>query len=89
MLVDEFDLSSIEELYSDFGRPAFSPGVLVKCLLYGKIRGIRSCRGLARACGENIRFMFLCQNERPDFRAIALFHKRWLRCGWLRDQYRE
>ncbi len=50
MLVDEFDFSAIESTYSVNGRPAFSPKLLSKIILYGKMRGIRSSRELARAC---------------------------------------
>jgi len=50
---------------------------LVKIVLYGKMRGIRSSRELSRASRENLRFMFLCNNEKPDFRTIILFRKRF------------
>jgi transposase len=79
MLVDELDLESIEAEYSSFGRPAYSPAVLVKILLYGKIRGVRSSRELSRATRENIRFMYISSNERPDFRTISDFRKRFHR----------
>lgn len=78
VLIDEFDLSSIEDEYSNQGRPAYSPRVLTKVLLYGKIRGVRSSRELARACKENLRFIFLAQDEKPDFRTISDFRKRFL-----------
>ena len=76
-LVEELNLESIEEQYSRFGRPAYSPKLLVKILIYGKLRGIRSSRELSRATKENIRFIFLCSNERPDFRTISDFRKRF------------
>jgi len=74
-LVDEFDLREIENCYAAVGRPAYAPRLLVKILLYGKMRGIRSGRELARACGENLRFIFLAGNEKPDFRTINDFRK--------------
>ncbi len=77
MLVDEFDLSAIEEAYSHMGRPGFRPDILVKLLMYGKIRGLRSSRELSRAAQENMRFIYLCQGEAPDFRTISLFRKRF------------
>ena len=79
MLVDELDLWAIEAEYSSFGRPAYRPSVLVKILLYGKIRGIRSSRELSRATRENVRFMYISSNERPDFRTISDFRKRFHR----------
>ena len=77
VLVDSFDLSKIEGRYSTFGRPGYAPRMLVKVLLYGKMRGIRSCRELSRACEENLRFIYLAQNEKPDFRTINVFRKEF------------
>ena len=76
-LVEMFDLSEIELSYSHDGRPGYHPSILVKILLYGKIRGIRSCRKLATACEENIRFIFLAQGEKPDFRTLSSFRKKY------------
>ncbi len=75
MLVEEFDLREIENRFSPHGRPAYSPRLLVKILLYGKMRGIRSGRELSRACRENLRFIYLACNEKPDFRTINDFRK--------------
>jgi transposase len=76
-MVEEFDLAKIRSAYSEAGRPAYRPEVLIKILVYGKMRGIRSSRELARATRENVRFMFLCCGEQPDFRTISLFRKRF------------
>jgi transposase len=75
-LIEELDLKGIEKSYSDQGRPAYCPRLLVKIILYGKMRGIRSGRELSRACRENLRFIFLARNEKPDFRTINEFRKR-------------
>ena len=74
-VVDELDLKSIEGRYSNLGRPAYEPRMLVKLLVYGTIRGIRSSRELSRATKENVRFIFLVNNEKPDFRTINRFRK--------------
>ena len=79
--VDEFieglDLSAIESAYSSNGRPAYSPRMLVKLLVYGKLRGIRTGRDLSLATKENFRFIFLVNGEQPDFRTINLFRKKF------------
>lgn len=67
----------MEGQYSEVGSRAYSPRVLVKLLLYGKMRGIRSSRRLAQAVKENVRFMYLAQGENPDFRTINRFRKRF------------
>ena len=74
-VVEEFDLRELESRFSTVGRPAYQPRVLIKVILYGKLRGVRSSRELARACRENLRFIFLAQDEKPDFRTISDFRK--------------
>lgn len=76
IIVDEFDVSRIESAYSELGRKAYHPRVLLKVLFYGKFRGIRSSRELARACRENLSFMFLAGHEAPDFRTISEFRRK-------------
>jgi transposase len=77
--VEELDLTSIEDSYKSGGRPAYSPRTMVKILVYGTLRGIRSSRELSRTCKENLRFIFLAKNEKPDFRTISYFRKRFIK----------
>ena len=64
--VEELDLSAIESAYSDEGRPGFSPKVMVKILIYGKFRGVRSSRELAAAVTENLKFIFIASGDRRE-----------------------
>ena len=75
--VEALDLSEIEEEFSDLGRPAYAPRTLVKLLVYGRLRGMRTGRGLAEAAKENLRFYWLLGGEQPDFRTICDFRKRF------------
>ena len=75
--VDTLNLSAIEAKFSDLGRPAYAPRTLVKLLVYGRLRGIRTGRGLAEAAEENMRFYWLLGGEQPDFRTICDFRKRF------------
>jgi len=86
-LVEELDLSGIDKCYSEIGRRGFSPQVMVKLLVYGKIRGIRSSRSLSRACEENLKFIYITSGEKPDFRTISLFRQRF--CKELADILRQ
>ncbi len=86
-LVDELNLSAIEQYYSTEGRPGFSPKVMVKLLVYGKIRGIRSSRKLSQACRENLKFIYITSGEQPDFRTVSLFRQRF--CKELADILRQ
>ncbi len=75
--VEALDLDSIAAAYSDNGRPAYSPQTLVKLLLYGRLRGERTGRGLQRIAEENLRFIWLLASEKPDFRTICDFRRRF------------
>ena len=78
MLVDEviesMDFSEIEEKYQGLGHPAYHPKMMLKLLIMGAIDGIRSSR-IARMARENVVYMFLAGNLKPDFRTISDFRK--------------
>ena len=57
------------------GRPAFSPSHMLKLFLYGYINRIPSSRRLANECLRNIEVMWLLNNVKPKYRAIADFRK--------------
>ena len=62
--------SWFEELYrnDETGRPAYSPRLLLKVILFGYSRGILGSRPLERACRENVTFMALSCGVKPDHR---------------------
>jgi hypothetical protein len=51
---------------------------MVKILVYGYGRGLRSSRQLARACVEDLTCRLLTGNLQPDFTTIAQFRRRHL-----------
>lgn len=69
------DLSSIEESYSDRGRSALPPKLLMSIILYGYSVGIRSGRKLEEACSSNLTFIYLSKGLRPRKSAINDFRK--------------
>src|SRR3990172_7278787 len=76
--VHDLDLSAVHDAYrAERGRPPFHPEAMVGLLLYGACRGIYSSRKLARACCDQITFMYLTGLARPDFHTIAQFRKRF------------
>ncbi len=77
-IVCEFDLTLVHAAYGKDGRgaPAFSPQMMLSVLLYAQYKGVMSSRGTMRLCAEDIGGRFLCGNEIPDFRSIALFRVR-------------
>ena len=64
-----------ETLYAndDTGRPAYSPKLLLKVILFGYSRGIVGSRRLETACRENITFLALSCGIKPDHSTIADF----------------
>jgi transposase len=64
-----------EALYEndETGRPAYSPKLLLKVILFGYSRGLLGSRRLEAACRENITFMALSCGIKPDHSTIAEF----------------
>jgi len=58
------------------GRRAYDPAMLVALLLYGYSRGVRSARGIERACVEDVVFRMIAMMETPDHATIARFVAR-------------
>jgi transposase len=48
------------------GRIAYDPKILLKIVLLGYSRGLTSSRQIERACRENVLFMAMSCNQRPD-----------------------
>jgi transposase len=58
------------------GRRAYDPAMMVALLLYGYSRGVRSARGIERACVEDVAFKMIAMMETPDHATIARFVAR-------------
>jgi hypothetical protein len=68
-------MSVFEDKYKNdqTGRSAYDPKILLKVVLLGYSRGLISSRQIERACCENVTFMALSGNQRPDHSTIAVF----------------
>lgn len=77
-IVDDMDLTAIENTYSDNGSPAYSPRLMTKILFYGHTQGIRSSRKLENRMNEDIAYRYLAANQLPDHGTINLFRKNHL-----------
>ena len=69
------DLRRFDEEYrnDDTGRSAYDPKVLLKIVLFGYSRGLKSSRKIERACRENVTFLALTCGQHPDHSTIAAF----------------
>ena len=55
------------------GRSAYDPKVLLKVVFLGYSRGLMSSRKIERACCENVIFIAISCNQRPDHSTLASF----------------
>jgi len=69
------DMSVFDDNYQndETGRSAYNPKILLKVVLFGYSRGLVTSRRIERACCENVTFMALSGNQRPDHSTIAAF----------------
>jgi transposase len=75
-VVDELDLSAIEERYSEGrGFPPYHPRMMVKVLVYGYCTGTYASRRLAAKLIDDVAYRYLAAGNQPDFRTISDFRK--------------
>jgi transposase len=69
------DMSVFDDNYQndETGRSAYDPKILLKVVLLAYSRGLVTSRKIERACCENVTFMALSGNQRPDHSTIAAF----------------
>lgn len=77
-VVENMDLSAVENTYSSNGSPAYDPGMMVKVMFYGYTQGIRSSRKIEARLREDIAFRYLSASQTPDHGTISLFRKNHL-----------
>ena len=76
--VEAMDLRRFSEHYrlGAAGRAPYDPAMLVALLLYAYARGVRSSRGIERACWEDVGFKVITTMRTPDHSTIAEFRRR-------------
>lgn len=74
-IMEELDYTQLERSYSKKGRkPAVTPKMLFKIMVYGYANKIYSSRGIEEACKRDINFMWLLEgNKAPDHNTFARF----------------
>jgi transposase len=76
-LVDDLDLTAIEDTYAEErGYPPYHPRMMVTVLLYAYCTGIYSSRKIAARLEDSVAFRYLAAENQPDFRTISDFRKR-------------
>lgn len=77
--VERLDLSRFEAAYSDDGRPAYPPELLLKVWLYAYAIGVTSSRKLEQRIREDLGFRFLAGSLKPDHWTLNDFRRRHAR----------
>lgn len=75
--IQELNTSDLEQSYhnQNGGSSAYHPVMLLSILIYGYMNGIFSSRELAKQLKQNLAFMYLAGNTKPDFRTLSRFRK--------------
>jgi transposase len=77
-VVEQLDLSAIEQAYSGRGSRAYPPKLIVALLFYGYATGVFSSRKLEQASYESVPFIYIAGGLHPDHDSINSFRKRFL-----------
>jgi transposase len=77
LFVDELDFAELGIEFDDrqVGNSRYDPRLMLKLLLYGYSYGIKSSRKLEREVHNNISFIWLMKNLKPDHKTIAEFRR--------------
>jgi len=74
--IEKIDLSSLLAQYKGGGTSSYHPKMLLKVLVYAYADRNYSSRRIAKALRENIHFMWISGENRPDFRTINDFRSK-------------
>lgn len=72
-IVEQLDLRVLYQQYKGGGTSSYHPKMMLKVLVYGYVEKLYSSRRIAKALRENVNFMWLSGQNRPDFRTINRF----------------
>ncbi|AZR72140.1 transposase [Anoxybacter fermentans] len=71
--IERMNIEPLLEKYKGGGRSSYHPKMMLKVIVYAYTQRIYSSRRIAKALRENIYFMWLSGNNKPDFRTINRF----------------
>jgi transposase len=74
-VMDRLDYRRLEASYPGGGCPAYPPGMLAKILVFAYSQGMRSSRRIAESVRVDLRYVWLAEGLKPDFRTLARFRR--------------
>lgn len=72
-IIDHLDITALEKSYKGGGTSSYHPRMLLKVIIYGYLRNLYSSRKIEQALYENIHFMWLSGQSKPDHNTINDF----------------
>jgi len=78
-IIDQLDISALAKEYKGGGSSSYHPRMLLKVLVYAYLRNVYSSRKIEQALQENIHFMWLIGQSKPDHGTISNFRGQRLR----------
>ena len=76
-IVEELDLTELEQQYRGSGKRAYSPRLLLSLLFYGYSTGVFSSRKIECSTYDSVAFRYLSGDTHPDHDTIAYFRRRF------------
>lgn len=74
-VVNQLEVTKFDEAVAGAGNTTYHPRINMKIILNGICDRITSTRQLEKQTHENIVFMCLAENLKPNFHTIAMFRK--------------
>lgn len=71
--IEQIDLSMLIARYKAGGTSSYHPKMMLKVLVYAYTQQTYSSRQIAKALRENVNFMWISGQNRPDFRTVNRF----------------
>lgn len=78
-IVDYLDINSIEKGYKGGGTSSYHPRMLLKVIIYAYLRNLYSSRKIEQALHENVHFIWLSGQSKPDHNTINDFRGKRLK----------
>ncbi len=78
-IIDNLDISALEKDYKGGGTSSYHPRMLLKVIIYSYLRNIYSSRKIEQALQENVHFMWLSGQQKPDHGTINHFRSQRLK----------
>lgn len=72
-IIDGIDINALIEDYKGGGTSSYHPKMMLKVVVYAYLDKVYTTRRIAKALRENVNYMWLAGNNKPDFRTIARF----------------